>query len=47
MEQHAIREIFTSEKGEGSGGGGGGREREREKIIMKRKIRRSTEKSGQ
>lgn len=45
MEQHAIREIFTSEKGEGSGGGG--REREREKIIMKRKIRRSTEKSGQ
>lgn len=46
MEQHAIREIFTSEKGEGSGGGGG-REREREKIIMKRKIRRSTEKSGQ
>lgn len=46
MEQHAIREIFTSEKGEGSGGGGE-REREREKIIMKRKIRRSTEKSGQ
>lgn len=35
MEQHAIREIFTSEKGEGSGGGGK-RDRERENNNEKK-----------